>query len=351
MQVYKILNFSKKLLRNAFPNRFINGEVKFGGTIKGKFFPTNKKYILEEPIMINTQYEGLIAHTSAEKTGSVKLVEKEEAVNNETTKAAVLPNVDRFEHSMAETTAVYSPETLGKGSTSVNAAASTTSQATTDYQRENIFKFLAAKIAGLRTDSYGTPYINRQSEVDAYAAAQRTIRGNHPKLSYKKEYCYSQQGYSYGNPDPKNSCDTFAFATALSIKYGKSITPDKIVIGTKGGYVMDHWDSDSDTVLEWNYNDNGKIKTAYRISASRGNDTLVGIDTQLQLGNPVLIHTSGKSVQTGQESEHWATVIGKENGRYRIIDPWDGSERWLEDMEIYKNGGSILDYTILTDEY
>ena len=68
------------------------------------------------------------------------------------------------------------------------------------------------------------------------------------------------------------------------------------------------------------------------------------------IGNPVLIHATGRNA-SGEQSEHWATVIGKENGRYKIIDPWDGTERWLEDMEIYKNGGSIKDYAILSNKY
>ena len=50
-------------------------------------------------------------------------------------------------------------------------------------------------------------------------------------------------------------------------------------------------------------------------------------------------------------SEHWATIIGKENGKYQIIDPWDGTKRNLDQMEIYKNNGSVLDYVILTNEY
>ena len=77
---------------------------------------------------------------------------------------------------------------------------------------------------------------------------------------------------------------------------------------------------------------------------------MAGIDAQLQLGNPVLIHTSGKNA-AGEASEHWATVIGKKDGKYTVIDPWNGKECLLDDMEIYRNGGSILDYTILTDEY
>ena len=48
---------------------------------------------------------------------------------------------------------------------------------------------------------------------------------------------------------------------------------------------------------------------------------------------------------------HWATIIGKENGKYQIIDPWDGTKRNLDQMEIYKNNGSVLDYVILTNEY
>ena len=44
-------------------------------------------------------------------------------------------------------------------------------------------------------------------------------------------------------------------------------------------------------------------------------------------------------------------LIGKENGKYQIIDPWDGTKRNLDQMEIYKNNGSVLDYVILTNEY
>lgn len=64
----------------------------------------------------------------------------------------------------------------------------------------------------------------------------------------------------------------------------------------------------------------------------------------------MLIHTEGYSVN-GYSSEHWATIIGKENGKYQIIDPWDGTKRNLDQMEIYKNNGSVLDYVILTNEY
>lgn len=126
--------------------------------------------------------------------------------------------------------------------------------------------------------------------------------------------------------------------------YNKKITPDKIKTVDDRGFV----DNNTAATSIWTTKD--EKYNAYKIVGSSGSETLGGIDAQLQLGNPVLIHTDGKDSK-GQDSEHWATVIGKENGRYRIIDPWDGTERWLEDMEIYKNGGSILEYTILSDKY
>lgn len=208
-------------------------------------------------------------------------------------------------------------------------------------------------MAGLSVTETCYVHVSGKDDADALNRAYATIHGDHPRLSYNPAYRYSQTGYSYGNPKPEKSCDTFAFATALSIKNKKKITPDQIKIGS-GGFVMDHWEDDNDTVFEWYYYTNKetgtKGETAYRIYGSSDFKTLAGIDAQLQLGNPVLIHTDGKDSK-GQDSEHWATVIGKENGRYRIIDPWDGTERWLEDMEIYKNGGSILEYTILSDKY
>ena len=53
----------------------------------------------------------------------------------------------------------------------------------------------------------------------------------------------------------------------------------------------------------------------------------------------------------GYSAEHRATIIGKENGKYQIIDPRDGTKRNLDQMKIYKNNGSVLDYVILTNEY
>lgn len=53
----------------------------------------------------------------------------------------------------------------------------------------------------------------------------------------------------------------------------------------------------------------------------------------------------------GYSTQHWATIMGKENGKYQIIDPRDGTKRNLDQMEIYKNNGSVLDYVILTNEY
>lgn len=202
---------------------------------KGKSFPTNKK-VHFGGIYYDQYTIWEFDNPRCSRKNVVKLIEKEEAVNNEATNAAVLPNVDRFEHSMSETTAVYSPETLGKGSNTVNSVASTTSWATTDSQMEDIPKFLEAKMAGLRTYNDGTPIINSQADYEALMTARNTIHGYHTDLLNKvielkeehPEYFYSQNGYSYGNPNPKKSCCVFSFATALSIKYGKQITPADI---------------------------------------------------------------------------------------------------------------------------
>lgn len=299
--------------------------------------------------MINTQYGNVNIPVTTGQNVNKAIEVKTESENTAEIKTAPTPNRDTFEHSTIETAATYSPETIGEG-VSVNSITPTTTRATTDYQIERIPKYLVAKMVGLSTHSDGSPIINSTSDYNVYVNAYRTMRGDHAKLYYKSEYCYSQNGESYGNPNPKQSCGTFAFATALSIKYNKKITPDQIVISETKGYVIDHWKGDDDRVVEWKWKDGNSIKTAYRIYESRGADTFEGIDAQLQLGNPVLIHTSGKNA-AGVASEHWATVIGKQNGKYTIIDPWDGSERSLEDMEIYKNGGSVLDYTILTNEY
>lgn len=258
----------------------------------------------------------------------------------------VKTNEDTFNHSVSETAGIYSPETIAKGASSVNSTTAATSTASTDRQRRNIPTLLAAKMAGLKTDYLGGVIVSGKSDADALNRAYATIHGDHPRLSYNSAYRYSQSDPKnpYKNPEPKVSCCTFAFATALSIMYHKEITPDKIKTVEGHGYV----DDETAATSIWTTKDS-KYK-AYKIVGSSGSETLGGIDAQLQLGNPVLIHTDGKDSK-GQDSEHWATVIGKENGRYRIIDPWDGTERWLEDMEIYKNGGSILEYTILSDKY
>lgn len=293
--------------------------------------------------MINTQYENLISPMTTGQNVKKSAEAKAEPVNMDDADLAVNPNRDTFEHITTETAVTYSPETIGKNA-SVNSITSTTTRATTTSERRLIPKLLAAKMAGVRTYYDGSPIINGPDDAKAYQTAQNKIHGDHAELYVKNEYRYSQTGYDYGNPEPEISCCTFAFATALSIKYNTKITPDKIETVPGRGYV----DNNTSGTEIWQTKD-GKYK-AYKIIGSSGSETLAGIDAQLQLGNPVLIHTSGKSVSSAS-SEHWATVIGKQNGKYTIIDPWDGTKRSLDDMEIYKNGGSILEYTILSDEY
>lgn len=256
-------------------------------------------------------------------------------------------NRDCFEHAEnIESVGAYSPETIRNSANAPEAVstASTTNVAKNDMQKEKLPYLLAAKMAGLSYSDSG-PRINSAYDYQRYEKTMNRIKGDHANLTYKQEYCYSQTGgNSYGKTDPKHSCAAFAFATALSIKYGRKITPAQVGADTRG--VMEDHEIDH-SVWEWRW-DGG---TAYRIKESTGDKTFLGIDAQLQLGNPVLIHVSGKSV-SGEPSQHWATVIGKQDGHYTIIDLYRGTERPLEQMEIYKNGGaSVLDYVILTDEF
>lgn len=55
--------------------------------------------------------------------------------------------------------------------------------------------------------------------------------------------------------------------------------------------------------------------------------------------------------RSGTASEHWATVIGKQNGEYTIIDPWDGTTRDLTEMEHYTNENDIAGYAIISTTY
>lgn len=215
-------------------------------------------------------------------------------------------------------------------------------------QARNIPSMLAAKIAGLKTNGTGSPIINSKFDYEAYNSAKLKIQNNPKKINYRKEYCYSQTGSNnYGFSSPRTACAAFSFATALSIKYNKKITPKDVLTYADGSMIENATNSD---VWEWNWKDGNSTKTAYRIKASKGTETFSGIDAQLYLGNPVLIHTDGYSAN-GYSTQHWATIIGKENGKYQIIDPWDGTKRNLDQMEIYKNNGSVLDYVILTNEY
>lgn len=234
------------------------------------------------------------------------------------------PNFDVFVTRSSDELVTYSPSSLA------NSGRSTAS----DSQISKIPTLLAAKMAGLAVDSSNNPIINNQTDSTNYQNAMRTIKGNHANLSYKSSYRYSQTGSnSYGYSNPRQSCATFALATALSIYNNRSITPDKIQTNS----------SSNGTGTNWN------AHGAFPVTASEA-DTLLAVDAQLQLGNPVLIHAVGKD-SSGNDSEHWATVIGKQNGEYTIIDPWNGKECSLDEMQIYKNQGRLTGYVILSNEY
>ncbi len=260
----------------------------------------------------------------------------ENAAAKKSTSTVVMKNRDSFRANTQKKVVTYSPDTVKtslKDSAKVRALSTTRNVATTTSQMKNIPRYLAAKMAGVSCDSYGNPSINSRDQQRDYENALSQIRGDHANLSYKESYCYSQTGNSYGYTDATTSCSTYALATALSIKEGRQVTPDQIATDS----------ATSGHGTRWEYHN------AYSIAADE-ESTLFAIDAQLELGNPVLIHTTGLTAK-GEASEHWATVIGKKNGEYTIIDPYYGDVRNLSDMQIYKNSGSIVGYVILSNEY
>lgn len=255
---------------------------------------------------------------------------------------AVRKDVFEYANKPEDLTTYSRQSTRRSEDTSRVANVSSTTNTASTAQLRYIPQLLAAKMAHLPTTSTG-PVINSGADYQNYQNAMTTIKGNHSKMYCPPEYRYSQTGgNNYGKTDPRHSCAAFAFATALSMKYGQEITPREVNT-TEEGYMITKTLSSS--VSEWRAGD----KKGYWISASSEDETLLGIDAQLQLGNPVLIHVNGKN-SANQDSEHWAVVTGKINGKYSIIDPWDGTERSLENMEIYKRNGSIQDYVILSDK-
>lgn len=224
-------------------------------------------------------------------------------------------------------TGIYSPNVLASN---ISAKATGT---TTAKVIKNIPYSLAAKRAGLSVDSTGMPRINGSADAKSYNVELNKIRNVSRKLTCKSEYRYSQTGNDYGYNNAKSSCATYALATAISMRDGKIITPKDIVTNSSTDGHGTSWSSHG----------------AYKVDCDE-QQAFLAIDAQLSLGNPVLIHTDGKS-SSGNPSEHWATVIGKQNGEYTIIDPWDGKEHPLSEMQIYKNGGSVIGYAVVSNKY
>lgn len=259
------------------------------------------------------------------KTATKEIKSNQNAVNESSVR-----NMDSFslsENTNGET-GIYSLNALTKSVSATYSKASTVAK-----NVKNIPYSLAAKRAGLTVDSSGMPKINSSSEARAYQTQLNKIRNVSTKLSYKSSYCYSQTGNSYGYSNATSSCATYALATAISIRDNTQITPDEI--STKS--------STNGHGTVWG--DHG----AYKVDCSES-EAFLAIDAQLSLGNPVLIHTDGYS-SSGKASEHWATVIGKKNGEYIIIDPWDGKEHTLDEMQIYKNNGSVTGYAVISNKY
>ena len=275
--------------------------------------------------------------TNFNKKNALSIFQKGTLQLNQTSKLSKLAtnaksiNADTFKKAnSAEETGIYSTSSVKENSAVPYAVGGTTPAP----KIENIPYSLAAKRAGLSVySSTGMPIFNSASDTERFNTQLNNIRNVSKKLSYSSSYCFSQKGYNYGYTNADTSCATFALATAISIRDGKIVTPKEIK-------------TDSDTSghgTKWG--EHG----AYKVDATES-ATFLAIDAQLSLGNPVLIHATGYN-SSGEASEHWATVIGKQNGVYTIIDPYDGKEHTLDEMQIYKNRGQIVGYAVVSDLY
>lgn len=297
--------------------------------------------------MIDTQYGKLTDTGIAIKPLAVMENTKNTASNAENLEAETSHKRDVFEYSALDSIHTYTPETIKTGlNTTGVAASSSVSYATTNAQKKIIPSLLAAKMAGITTTySDGSPLLKTWADQNAFANAKKIINGDHANLTYKKEYCYVQNvsGSAYGLSDPQHACAAFAFATALSIKNGRMITPADVK--TDGINIISEV-SLGDDVREWRTTVG---ETGYRIADSEGAETLEGINAQLQLGNPAIVHVSGNKNSDGTTRQHWVTVIGKKGNDYTVIDPWDGQKKSLQSVIDYH--GSVKDYAIISDEY
>lgn len=275
--------------------------------------------------------------TTAATAKSVKAAEsKSVSIPVEENAEKSVPNVDSFVHGGGSAKyGAYSKTMAMRDNKNFTIAVKSRNSTDTARVPKNIPYSLAAKRAGISRDMNGMPRISGSSDYNAFQTQLNKIKNdNYRKMYVNSSWKYSQTGTNnYGYDNAGGSCATFALATALSIREGYKITPDKITTNSS---------SDGQGTVFSNHG-------AYTFRCTE-DEARLGIDAQLALGHPALIHTSGKD-KNNKPSEHWATVIGKENGNYRIIDPWDGTERDLSQMEIYKKGGSIIGYGIVSDQY
>lgn len=225
-------------------------------------------------------------------------------------------NTDTFTFSKSpdEVTGIYS----------INSIAATSITIT----ESNVYKLptlLAAKRAGISVDYDGSPLIHNENEYKAFNSEMDKIENVTKSIYCKPSYKYSQTTDDYGVPNPTGNCARFALATAKSIKYGETYTPDTIIMNSSG--------------VDWN--SNGAIRRY-----CDKDEALLAINAQLSLGNPALIYVKSS------EGQHWATVTGRNaNGSYMIIDPWDGTTRDLTEMEHYTSENDIAGYAIISKTY
>lgn len=138
-------------------------------------------------------------------------------------------------------------------------------------------------------------------------------------LSVKTDWKYAQsKANTYNVSNKESACAVYTYATALSIKTGKTITPEDI--------------SRAGNVCNWQTQD-GTYKSTVVSGLTDGAIREV-IEEELAVGHPIVVHSG----------THYATIIGKdESGEYIINDPWYGENCNINEMQCaYKQNGKVI---------
>lgn len=135
-------------------------------------------------------------------------------------------------------------------------------------------------------------------------------------LDVKDEYRYCQTTDHYFKTNNEGSCAAYAFATALSMKYGVKIEPNMIDT------------SDDGVISTWQTTD-GKY-TGGRVKKADAKATIAAVEAAIENGDPILLHSR----------THWVTVLGKnaDTGEYMVLDPYYDKIIPISQMQGYSGG-------------